>query len=151
MTSTQEILAEAKKLGEMLKGHPAVEKLEKVVKELQDDTEAQRVLNDYNRFALKIQEKEEKAQPIEVDEKHKLADLHKQVVMNKVLQEFQMAQMDYSDLLRQVDSVMMNEISPATPGTPGAAGTPGSSGSSKSGSTSESGNEATGGESPIIQ
>ena len=160
MASTQAILDEAKKLGELIKEHEAVKKMDKVVKQLQEDVEAQRILNDYNRFSLQIAEKEQKGEPIEVDEKHKAAELHKAVVMNKLLQDLQIVQMDYSDLLRQVDATMMNEISPAptpAPGTPGSApgsapgSVPGSAGTSESAGGSTGGNGGADGESPIIQ
>ena len=112
MTTTQEILAEAHKLGKLIKDHPSVNKLEEAVEALKQDNNAQRTLNDYNRFATQLSEKEQKGEPIEADEKHKLQDLHKAVVMSKVLQAFQVAQMDYSDLMRQIDAAMTAEISP---------------------------------------
>ena len=133
MATTEEILSEAKKLGKLIKEHPAAEKLENLISKLQEDTEAQRVMNDYNRLTAKLAEKEQKGEPIEVDEKHQMTDLHKAVVMNRVLQNLQVAQMDYSDLLRQVDTAMTGEVTPPSPT-----------------STSSEADESTAGQSPII-
>ena len=112
MATTPEILEIAKKLGKMIKEHAAAAKLEDAISILQKDTDAQRLMNDYNRLTAEIAEKEHSGKPIEIDDKHKMKDLHNQVVMNKVLQDLQMAQMDYSDLMRQVDSAMAGEMTP---------------------------------------
>lgn len=106
MATTEEILKLAKELGEKIAEHAAAKKYETVLKKLQDDTEAQRVLSDYNRHAQALGQKEQAGQPIEVEDKRKLDALQKAVMMNDILGELQMAQMDYLDLMRQVDNAM---------------------------------------------
>ncbi|QDU35380.1 hypothetical protein KS4_34610 [Poriferisphaera corsica] len=115
MTKTDEILADAKKLGKKIKDHEIAQKLENAIHALEQDIDAQRLMTDYNRLTTEIAEKEHKGQPVEVDEKHKIAELHKQIVMNQVLQDLQMTQMDYSDLMRQVDQAISSEIAPPQP------------------------------------
>ena len=123
MASTQEILDQARNLGKMIKDHDSVKKLEKAVAALKEDKDAQQALNDYNQQANTVAEKEQKGQPVEVEDKHKLQELHKAVILNKVLQDFQVAQMDYADLMRQVDLAMTGGISPTDAGEgPSAAG-----------------------------
>ncbi|QQE13421.1 YlbF family regulator [Planctomycetota bacterium] len=112
MATTEQILEDAKKLGKLIKEHPAAQKMDKAVEALQADIDSQRLANDYNRMAQTIAEKEQQGQPVEVDEKHKMAELHKQIIMNKVLSDLQMAQMDYSDLMRKIDTAMSGEIAP---------------------------------------
>lgn len=118
MPSTDQILQKARELGELIGQHDAAKKLEDVLKRLEQDTDAQRLLNDYNRHLQTLSEKQQQGQPIEVEDKQKLEQLQKQVVTNKVLRDFQSAQMDYVDLMRRVDEAMTGQ----TPGSAGGAG-----------------------------
>jgi len=106
MASTEQILQAARELGKLLASHEAAARFEAVIQKLQSDTEAQRLLNDYNRQMTTIAEKEATGKPIEVADKHQLQSLQQQVSANAMLRELQMAQMDYLDLMRRVDEAM---------------------------------------------
>lgn len=106
MASTDDILSKARELGELIQQHEAAKKLEDVLKRLEQDEQAQRALNDYNRHLQTLAEKQQQGKPIEVEEKQQLEQLQKQVVMNPLLRDFQTAQMDYVDLMRKVDEAM---------------------------------------------
>lgn len=106
MSSTEKILEAAKKLGGMIGEHEAAKKLEAATTKLQNDSEAQRTLNDYNRHLRMVAEKESQNQPIEVEDKHKLEELQNAVIHNALLRELQIAQMDFVDLMRRVDEAM---------------------------------------------
>lgn len=106
MSNLDQILEAAKKLGTMISDHEAAKKLDNVIRMLKDDTDAQRLLNDYNRQIQTVAEKESKGQPIEVQDKHKLEELQKKVVRDPFLRDLQMAQMDYADLMRRVDEAI---------------------------------------------
>src|SRR5690606_31067800 len=105
----------------------AAKKFEDAVRKIESDTEAQRALNDYNRHVHKVAEKEAQGQPIEVEDKRQLERLQQAVVTNPTLRDFQVAQMDYLDLMRRGDEARTGaSMGPAAgaeaPGTPGAAG-----------------------------
>ncbi|MCC7406895.1 MAG: YlbF family regulator [Phycisphaeraceae bacterium] len=106
MASTQEIITAAADLGKLIATHDAAKRFEDVLKKLSQDVDAQRLLNDLNRHATKISQKEMQGQPIEVHEKHELEKLRQSVARSAVLRDFQVAQMDYVDLMRQVDEAM---------------------------------------------
>ncbi|MFP4144800.1 MAG: YlbF family regulator [Phycisphaeraceae bacterium] len=106
MTSTQEIVDAARKVGELIAEHDAAKKMEDVLKRLEDDRDAQRILTDYNRQVQEVAQKEMQGQPVEVEDKRKLEDLQKKVVTSPVLRDLQMAQMDYVDLMRKVDEAI---------------------------------------------
>jgi len=106
MATDEQLIKAARELGEELGKHPKVERLEAAVKKLREDTEAQRVLNDLNRHLQAVTQKEMSGQPVEVEDKRQLQDLQNAVVHNLVLQEFQLAQMDYVDLVRKLDDAM---------------------------------------------
>ena len=109
MASMQEVLEQARKLGKLVAEHDSAKKFEAVLGRLKADKDAQHLLNDYNRQLEAIGRKQSQNQPIEVEDKHRLESLRKQVVMHPLLRELQMAQMDYVDLMRQVDEAMSGE------------------------------------------
>jgi len=117
MATTQEILDAARALGKRIATHDAARKFEECLTKLGADRDAQRLLNDLNRHTGLVAEKEQKGQPIEVDDKRKLEKLQSEVVQNSVLREFQILQMDYLDLMRKVDEAISvrTETSPAVP------------------------------------
>jgi len=112
MATTDELLKDARALGEKIATHDAAKKFEEAVKALRDDADAQRLLNDHNRAIMAVAEKEQKGEPVEVEDKRKLEDLQKKVVSNRTLRQLQMAQMDYVDLMRQVDQAMSGSAAP---------------------------------------
>lgn len=117
MATTEDILKRARELGDLIQGHPAAKKLETVLGKLQADLEAQRAMTDYNRLLQTLGEKETAGQPIEVDDKKKLEAAQKAVMRSATLRDFQVAQMDYLDLMRKVDEA----IEGAAPGSGGGA------------------------------
>ena len=117
MPTTDDILKKARELGDLIAEHPAAKKLEDLLQRLQNDTEAQRVMTDYERHVRTVAEKEQQGKPIEVEDKQKLKKLQMGVIRNPILRDLQTAQMDYLDLMRRVDEAMQGQ----TPGSPGSA------------------------------
>ena len=111
MATTEEIVSAARDLGRLIDSHEAARKLSDVLKNLEGDVDAQRLLNDHNRAAQTVAQKQSQGQPIEVEDKHKLEDLHKQVIRNPLLRDYQMAQMDFVDLMRKIDDAMSPQLS----------------------------------------
>ncbi|MAE63410.1 MAG: hypothetical protein CMJ18_03990 [Phycisphaeraceae bacterium] len=112
MASTEQIIKAATELGELIADHPAAKKFADAVQRIREDTDAQRVLNDFNRQVRTIQEKEVKGDPIEVSDKRRLEELQDAVIQSRVLRDFQMVQMDYIDLMRRVDEAMHGPNAP---------------------------------------
>ncbi|MEM7626588.1 MAG: YlbF family regulator [Planctomycetota bacterium] len=110
-SDTPAVLEAAQRLGTLIAKHPATQKLEGLLKQLDGDTDAQRLMNDLNRHRQTLADKQTKGEPIEVEDKHKLETLQQNVAGNAILRELQMAQMDYVDLMRKVDGT----ISPGMP------------------------------------
>jgi cell fate (sporulation/competence/biofilm development) regulator YlbF (YheA/YmcA/DUF963 family) len=123
MATTQEILKAAKDLGTLVATHEAARKLEAAARKLEADVEAQRLLTDFNRLVSRLSEKEAAGRPIEVDDKRQLEKQQNLVIRNAILRDFQMAQMDYLDLMRKVDDAISG--GPAAPGAGPAAPGPG--------------------------
>lgn len=121
MTSTETILQAARDLGKQIAKHDAAVRLEQAMKKLDDNVDAQRLLNDYNRSTQSIAQKETEGKPIEVEDKHKLKQLQDQVMGNALLGQLQMAQMDYLDLMRRVDQAMSGDVGDAAKQGPASA------------------------------
>lgn len=102
MAQKQEILDAADALGKQIAEHEAAEKFEQATKALDDDVEAQRAVNDFQRHLQTLAEKQRNHQPIEPAEKQKLEELQMAVAMNIKVRALQQAQMDFLDLLREV-------------------------------------------------
>ena len=113
MPDTPDVLAAAEQLGRLIAQHPATLKLEGLLKTLDDDTEAQRLMNDLNRQRQALAEKQAKGDPIEVEDKRRLESLQQSVAASPVLRDLQMAQMDYVDLMRKVDEKIAPPINPS--------------------------------------
>lgn len=129
MASDETLIKSARELGEQLGKNPKVARLEAAIKKLREDTEAQRALNDLNRHLNAVAQKEMSGQPIEVADKQKLRDLQNTVVHNLVLREFQLAQMDYVDLVRKLDDATYGSSEAAAAvGVTGQGGEPGPGG-----------------------
>ena len=101
--TTDAVLEAAAQLGSRLAAHPAYAAFNAVMKKLEADTEAQRLVTDLRRHQQGMAEKEQGGQPIEVSDKHKLRDLQAAAAGNALLREMQTVEMDYVDLMRQVD------------------------------------------------
>jgi len=109
MSSTEEIVELAQKLGALLGDHDVSTGLEKALGALQGDTASQQAIAEFNRFGSELEQKAAQGQPIEVADKQKLESLQQAVVMNPLLANFQQKQMDYVDLLRQIDDAIVGK------------------------------------------
>jgi len=116
MATTAQIVKAAQELGLLIQKHSSAVKLRDMIERLQEDTEAQRLMTDHNRLVQKLSEKQMNNEPIEVEEKRQLQATQDKVVRHPLLSEFQMVQMDYVDLMRQVDEAMAGESSEEDPG-----------------------------------
>lgn len=132
MSTTEQIVKAAHELGKLIQEHPSMARVAETGAKLQKDTDTLRLLTDLNRLSAKIAEKEMTGKPIEAAEKQQLAQLQGQAARNELLRQYQLAQMDYMDLMRIVDQVIAGEPveqeapAAAAPATPGAAGPGGS-------------------------
>ncbi|MEM9881681.1 MAG: YlbF family regulator [Planctomycetota bacterium] len=106
MSDDAAVMTAAEVLGKALAGHPAVRQVDTLLKELEADTEAKRLMADLRRHEEALLQKEAAGQPIEVAEKHRRQELQQSVAVNPLLGRLQMAQMDYVDLMRRVDALI---------------------------------------------
>lgn len=106
MADIATIIKQADELGRLIAQHDATRRYDQAIQALEKDTDAQRALTDLNRHIEMLAEKESQGKPIEVADKRKLESLQSAVIASKTLRDVQVAQMDYVDLMRQVDDAM---------------------------------------------
>ena len=119
MSDSNTLVEQARELGKQIAQHDAAKKLRNAMKKLETDNDARQCLTDYNRHLIQLAQKEQMGQPIEPDEKRKLQSLQTAVVHNLTIRELQMAQMDFADVIRQVDEALTSETGELLPGLGG--------------------------------
>jgi len=137
--SMDKILEQARRLGELIREHPFYQRLREADAKVRDDTEATKALEAYNQAATAVQEKEQKGEPVEVEEKQNLENLRDTVVASDTIKAFSQAQTNYADLMRRMNEAIFQSIARADqeaagggegegPGGKGEAGGEGASG-----------------------
>ena len=111
----EEIVNQAQRLGKLIAQHPRTRAMQQVSAAARADTDAQRLLDDHRRQAEHIRRLENEGKPIEVADKHKLADLEAKVAGNPLIMKLMKAQADYVELMQAVNSAIGSQLSPETP------------------------------------
>ena len=111
-----DILELAKRLGSAIAQSPQAAALRETRKRLDEKPEVKRLLEDFRRQSEKIGQLEQQKQPVEVEDKRKLQDLHDKLVSDDVFKQYTAAQVEYVDLMRKVSSAMTAALAPVEGG-----------------------------------
>jgi cell fate (sporulation/competence/biofilm development) regulator YlbF (YheA/YmcA/DUF963 family) len=74
------------------------------------DAELSKMIEEYERQAGKIADLEDQQKPVEVEDKRRLQELNGRLVSSAQFKKFSAAQMEYINLLRQVNDAMRAEL-----------------------------------------
>ena len=113
MSDIAPIVDKARDLGKAIAGHPRVQSFFEAQQAINEDTETSRLINDYQKHAQHIQELASQQKPIEVDDKKKLADYEQRMAANELFKQFTRVQVDYLDLMSQVNRGMEEALAAA--------------------------------------
>jgi len=102
----EEILRKANELGLMIKGSELYRRFNELSEKLEADAESKKLLDEYISYSGSLMEKEEKGQPIEVEEKKKLEDIGTRVSGNDLIKEYIATQTYFFNLLMQVQNII---------------------------------------------
>lgn len=105
-----EITDLAQRLGKAIADSPAAQALRTARKALDAQKDIVQVLHDYQQQAGKIAQMEEQNKPVEVDDKHRLQELHDKLIASEVFKKYTAAQVDYVDLMRQVNTTLRKNL-----------------------------------------
>ncbi len=106
----EKIIELAKELGKELREHNATKVYMEASRALQSDQEAQNLLKEYERMVQEIARKESQLQPVEPSEKQELTKLQEQIAGNEKVKQLMQAQVEYTNLIRQVNQAIMDQI-----------------------------------------
>lgn len=106
----EEILRRAEELGRAIREHPRYKRLMEADARVRGDASAAEALKAYNGAVMKIAEKEQKRQPIEVEEKRAVEHLRGAVVANEAIKAFMQAQADYAELMKKMNDAIYSQL-----------------------------------------
>jgi cell fate (sporulation/competence/biofilm development) regulator YlbF (YheA/YmcA/DUF963 family) len=113
---TQQILQAAEKLGLMLKDHPAVERFKSAQKSVAEDAEASRLLAEFERGLEALGRQEQQGRPATDAQKMQLEALQTKIVSHIKIKNLNMAQLEFTDLLRKIGDAYKRPASEAIAG-----------------------------------
>ena len=108
-----DIIELAQRLGKAIGNSSQAANLRGAREELNKQGEIVRLLKDYQVQAEKVAKSEQENKPVEVDDKHKLQELHEKLVASEVFKKFTAAQVEYIDLMRKVNDAIGSQMAQA--------------------------------------
>ncbi len=100
------LLAEARKLGELIGNQDAIKNYRELSRQLELDIGAKSLLEQFEQLMEQLAMKEASMQPIEIAEKQKAQSLQQSVAMHPLLKKLIGSQMEYMELMRKVQEAI---------------------------------------------
>jgi len=124
---TQQILADAEKLGQLVATHPAVAKYKDAQRAVANDPDAGRLLSSFDRTLEALGRQEQAGMPVTDAQRQQLEAIQGQLVSHIKIKALNLAQVEFVDLLRKVTQTIQAQVQgqPGGPGGPGGQPTPG--------------------------
>jgi cell fate (sporulation/competence/biofilm development) regulator YlbF (YheA/YmcA/DUF963 family) len=99
---TTEILSAAEKLGQLVAQHPAVAKYKDAQKVVSADAEASRLMTDFGQQLEKLMRQEQSGMGVTDAQRTQLEGLQSRIASNLKVKALNLAEVDFTDLLRKV-------------------------------------------------
>src|SRR3954466_2943006 len=107
---TNQILAEADKLGQLVAQHPAVERYKNAQKAVAEDPDANRTMAEFERALESLARQEQTGMPVTDAQRQQLEHLQSRIVSNVKVKNLNMAQVEFIDLLRKVNQAVQSKV-----------------------------------------
>ncbi|MEA2734350.1 MAG: hypothetical protein QOE14_801 [Humisphaera sp.] len=107
---TNQILAEADKLGQLVAQHPAVERYKSAQRAVADDPDANRTMSEFERQIETLARQESTGMPVTDAQRQQLESLQSRIVSNVKVKNLNMAQVEFIDLLRKVNQAVQSKV-----------------------------------------
>jgi cell fate (sporulation/competence/biofilm development) regulator YlbF (YheA/YmcA/DUF963 family) len=101
-----DLIEKARQLAEDIAASPQAQAVKQAREKLNANPEAAKLYKEFQQHARKVAELEAANKPIEVEDKQKLRRLQEQLVANDEVKELTSAQVEYVDLMRQVNQAL---------------------------------------------
>lgn len=112
MPDEQELLKQAQTLGQAIASHETVKAFLAASDAVMKDSDAQRLLTDYQKQADHLSQLEMEQKPIGVDDKRKLRDAQTAMAGHPALKTLMRTQADYSYLMTRIHQAMEEPLMP---------------------------------------
>jgi cell fate (sporulation/competence/biofilm development) regulator YlbF (YheA/YmcA/DUF963 family) len=107
---TQQIMAEAEKLGQLVAQHPAVAKYKDAQRTVAEDSEASRLLAEFDRQMDTLLRQEQSGVPTTDAQRQQLESLQTRIFSHIKVKNLNMAQVEFIDLLRKVTQTIQRPL-----------------------------------------
>jgi cell fate (sporulation/competence/biofilm development) regulator YlbF (YheA/YmcA/DUF963 family) len=121
---TQQLMQEAEKLGRLVAQHPAVARYKSAQKAVSDDPEAGRMLADMDRQIEALSRQEQSGLPISDAQRAALEAAQNRVVSHIKIKNWNMAQVEFIDLLRKITQTIQRQLGDQPASGAGVGGSP---------------------------
>src|SRR5690242_11054068 len=122
---TQQIMDEAAKLGDLVAQHPAVSRYKDARKAVEQDSEANRLLADFDRQIETLARQQQAGMPVTDAQQQQLESLQSRIVSHLKIKALNLAQVEFIDLLRRITQTIQRQLNlQETPTQPQGAGGP---------------------------
>jgi len=110
-TPMADIIELADQLGKAIADTPAAQDYRRTREHMNAQPDTMKLLQDFMAQSDKMMKATRDNQPIEVDDKHKLNELHQSLVSQEAYKAFSAAQVEYFDLMRKVNEKINSHLS----------------------------------------
>ena len=115
---TNQIMVMAEELGQLVGQHPAVEKYRQAQKSLAEDTDANRLVNSFNRQLMQLAQQEESGMPVSDAQRMQLEGLQAQLASHLKVKAMNLAQVEFVNIMRQISDMIRKHVHEAAPTAP---------------------------------
>jgi cell fate (sporulation/competence/biofilm development) regulator YlbF (YheA/YmcA/DUF963 family) len=112
----QEIMSAAEKLGQLVAKHPAVDKYKQAQKAIAEDPDASRLMADFGKQIESLARQEQSGMRVTDAQRQQLEGLQTQIASHIKVKSLNLAEVDFTDLLRRVSQTWQRPLSEAMGG-----------------------------------
>lgn len=113
---TQQILAEAEKLGQLVAQHPAVARFKDAQKAVANDPEASRMLTEFDRAIEALSRQEQSGMPVTDAQRMQLEGVQSRIASHLKIKALNLAQVEFVDILRKATQTIQQQVQGQPPG-----------------------------------
>jgi len=111
--TTEQIMEEAAKVGQLVAQHPAIAKYKQAQKAIAEDPDAARLLSEFDRQLEGLARQEQSGMSVTDAQRQQLETLQSQIISHIKIKALNMAQVDFVDLLRKITQTIQAQLAEA--------------------------------------
>ena len=121
-SDTEQIISAAEKLGALVADHPAIARYKDAQKIVTQDPEASRLMGEFGKQIETLSRQEQTGAAITDAQRQQLESLQSRIASNLKVKAMNMAEVEFTDLLRKVSQAWQRPLAESTAGAKAAAG-----------------------------